>query len=358
MARPIAWPSFQQRIAVAFVATLAVPVHEWRTGDQGLMPLRYAPGKALPARARRVWIDTDAACGTSRKTDPDDCLAIALLVQSQRFDIAGVSTTFGNAALPVADATVDALMAHVPAQARRPFAWFSGAGGPIDPSSPQPTRGSLALARALEAQPLVIIALGPLTNIAEALRARPDLRSRLVRLIAVMGRRPGHLFHPAAGIAARSFLGHGPIMRDFNYAQDPEAVALLLEMKLPLALVPYDAAVNVELTAADLYRLATTGTAMRWAAEHARAWLDYWQRDIGRRGLFPFDLVGAAYILMPAAFGCADVGVQVERDAALFAPLTRPRGLLVSSAAAATAAQYCGRADMRLLDAITASAGQ
>jgi hypothetical protein len=77
-------------LIIGLVAAFAIRVEEWRTGDQGLSPLQYAPGQAQ-AGSRRLWIDTDAACGFSDRTDPDDCFAIALLGHQTDLHIIGIS---------------------------------------------------------------------------------------------------------------------------------------------------------------------------------------------------------------------------------------------------------------------------
>lgn len=45
----------------------------------------------------RVWTDTDAACGTGPRVDPDDCLAFQALIEDSRINVVGVSTGMGNA---------------------------------------------------------------------------------------------------------------------------------------------------------------------------------------------------------------------------------------------------------------------
>ena len=45
-------------------------------------PLPLDRGGPVVALPRRIWIDTDAACGHARTADPDDCLAILLLARS------------------------------------------------------------------------------------------------------------------------------------------------------------------------------------------------------------------------------------------------------------------------------------
>jgi inosine-uridine nucleoside N-ribohydrolase len=220
----------------------------------------------------------------------------------------------GNAPLEVVERTTRELASRLSAELSRTL--------PVHTSH----RG---LTAALEQGPLTVVALGPLTNVAAALEERPDLRPRVARLIAVMGRRPGHLFHPSEGAGGGMLFGHGPVFRDFNFEMDPRAALRILELGVPLTLVPYDAARRVELTAADLDRLAASGPALSWIAERSRSWLAYWRRDIGRQGFCPFDLLAAAYVVAPQQFGCAEVQAWVGEDPTLFIPLWRPTALLV-----------------------------
>jgi purine nucleosidase len=177
------------------------------------------------------------------------------------------------------------------------------------------------LRAALEQGPLTILALGPLTNIATVLGERPDLAKHVARLIAVMGRRPGHIFHPAEGAGGGMLFGHGPVFRDFNFALDPDAVSRVLSLKVPISLVPYDAARVIELTAQDLDRLEAS---LPWIVERARGWLGYWRTAIGRAGFFPFDLLAAVYVVEPPLLRCTPVRAWIGADDTLLFP-GRPR---------------------------------
>ena len=302
-------------LVAAALFTFALPIEGWRTGDQGLAPLDSVPEAATPPFPRRVWIDTDAACGHSARTDPDDCFAIALLLRSPEIDVVGISTVAGNASREVVDATTRALLTQ------RGFAVL-------------PTT---ELKVALEQGPLTILALGPLTNIAAVLREHPKLRKNVSRLVAVMGRRPGHLFHPAEGAGGGMLFGHGPVFRDFNFALDPGAAAQVLAINLPVSFVPYDAARGIELTAADLDRMESS---LPRIVERSRGWLDYWRTHIGRAGFYPFDLLAAAYVVEPTLLRCTPVRAWVGEDHTLF---WAPQALLVEPDAKG-AALYCGRA--------------
>ena len=339
-------------LIAGLLITLAMPIETWRTGDQRLVPLTFAP--APMEASRRLWIDTDAACGHGRRTDPDDCFAIALLARASGFEIAGISTVFGNAPLDVVDRTTRELAARLSAEVGRPLAVHSGAAAPLAklqaaaPLGTSPASAAHhALIAALEQGPLTVVALGPLTNLAGVLGARADLQSRIARLVAVMGRRPGHVFHPAEGANAGALFGHGPVFRDFNFVMDVEAAVRVVALGLPTSLIPYDAARGLEVTAGDLDRLTAYGGTGAWVAERARSWLSYWNEVVGRDGFYPFDLMAAAYVVRPDRFGCAAVQAWVGKDAALswrpIALLVAQSGLRAKAARAAGPALYCTR---------------
>jgi purine nucleosidase len=89
----------------------------------------------------RIWLDADAACGASRTTDRDDCLAILLLARTPGLEIADISTVFGNAPLTVTDHTTRDLMAMLKREAGTPV--YSGSAGPMGkdrPVAPAPMR--------------------------------------------------------------------------------------------------------------------------------------------------------------------------------------------------------------------------
>ncbi len=83
-----------------------------------------------------------------------------------------------------------------------------------------------------------MLALGPATNFAVALHGRRELQANLMRLVAVMGRRPGHILHPAEGSGHGMLFGHGPVFHDLNFVKGPASTARLLAMQLPVTLIP------------------------------------------------------------------------------------------------------------------------
>jgi pyrimidine-specific ribonucleoside hydrolase len=175
----------------------------------------------------------------------DDTVALALLAAGDEFDLRAVTTVRGN--VPVGDCTRNARRAlarlglpevPVAAGASRPlvraipaYPVIHGANGhgdlelPPTPRDGDAERALATLERVLEAadpEGVVIVALGPLTNLAILLGTRPDLAGRIGTL-AVMG----------------TTLGDGNItpFAEFNVWADPEAAyRVLVEGDVPTRL--------------------------------------------------------------------------------------------------------------------------
>ena len=312
-------------LAALLLFSFALPVRRWRTGEMPVPPLPLVRGGPAVDLPTRVWIDTDAACGHGRATDPDDCFAILLLLGSPALTVAGISTVHGNAPLEVTDGVTRALVARAGPGMRPPPVHRGSARALADRAGRAGTPAHAAMRQALAEGPLTLVALGPLTNIALALEGAPELRAGVARLVAVMGRRPGHLFHPAEGRGGGGMLfGHGPVFSDFNFAQDREAATEVLRLGLPTTLVPYEAAREITLGAADLAAIARGGDAGEWVVRRSRGWLDYWRDEVGLEGFYPFDLVGAAYAVEQELFDCARAEAWIGTDQRLWGWLGRP----------------------------------
>jgi purine nucleosidase len=331
--------------------TCTAPARSWRTGESEDRPLALVRGEPHVDRPSRVWIDTDAACNGAN-ADPDDCFAMLVLMHSPGVEIVGISTVFGNAPLSVVGRTTRDLVGRIAGSSSMPV--HSGSSTALEAegtTSIEPAHA--ALERALEQGPLTIVSLGPLTNVAATLRRRPDLADNIGLLVLVMGRRPGHVFHPAEGRSSSGILfGHGPIFRDFNFSKDRASAAIVLRLAERISLTPYAAAREVMVTRRDLARLGSGSHAAAWLAERAGPWLDYWEKDVGLPGFYPFDALAALYVLQPQQFNCAKTFAWIAEDdrlPLLWRVALGSTGLLVGSEAerpqitrAAGSVTYCG----------------
>ena len=299
--------------AILVVAAIrGAPLHLWLYGRPHGTELELVTGGPVVPLSSRIWIDTDAACGATPNTDPDDCFAVLWLVDNAA-DIRGISSSFGNASGDVVQHTLAQFDNQLRAHGFPEIPIWHGSSRPNDGTTGTDAAAHNALRAALKEGPLTILALGPLTNIAAALEGHPELRANVTRLVAVMGHRPGQLFHPSEG-SRKGLMGHGPIFRDLNFSVDPESVRLVQSMGLPTTLIPYDAAHRVIITREDLDKWSQRGGVYRWLAERARGWLAFWLADVGQPGFYPFDWVAAAYVLRPELFDCAIINARIDRE--------------------------------------------
>jgi pyrimidine-specific ribonucleoside hydrolase len=292
-----------------------------------------------------VWIDTDAACGRGRTADVDDCWALAAALRSPEIAIRGVSTTFGNVDGPAAlEVTREVLQllgnGHPPPV-------FRGADVRLEKIE-KPPPAIDAMAAALRTEPLVVIALGPATNVAALLRSHPSVAPRIRRLVLVAGRRPGNLFHPG-----EQWWLH---FRDFNVSQDKAAASEVLYSGVPITLVPFELATGLVITGADLDGLRREPGPGRWLAQVSAPWYRLWRDRLHRKGFSPFDVLAVGYVSSPRLFDCRITRARIGFSAFL-APFGLGRDLEIGDSFAGPPVEYCvdvqSRFKERLLNRLT-----
>jgi purine nucleosidase len=184
---------------------------------------------------RTFLIDTDTAS--------DDAVALIMALRAPEVRVAAITTVAGN--VPLLQATRNALYtvelcgSKVPvyAGADKPLlrayqsaTWFHGRDGLGDHNYPVPRQAAAsghavdAIIETIEANPgIVLVTLGPLTNVALALAKKPDIAAKVGRCV-VMGGAPcceGNVT-PAA---------------EYNIWVDPEAARMVMNSGLPIELV-------------------------------------------------------------------------------------------------------------------------
>ncbi len=268
-------------------------------------------------------------------TGTDNALALLLAGQAPELDILAVTCVAGNADVTqVATNTLDVLeiagLGPVPVAcgARRPLinqasaaSYVHGRNGIADldlagygasgRGRPDP-RHAIELLRDVlldSDDPVTVIALAPLTNLALFLRTYPDLASRIER-IAVMGGGYG--------------LGNATATAEFNIWHDPEAAAVCFDSGVPVLLYGLDVFYDVRLTADDLTRLRSTSTQEARLAADLCDWLSRVYAAEPRVARSPYvtclgDAGLLAALLAPSALGTVRYPVRI----ALADPLTR-----------------------------------
>ncbi len=146
-----------------------------------------------------------------------------------------------------------------------------------------------------------MVALGPLTNLALALRLEPRLAGAIGRLV-VMG---GALREP----------GNTTAHAEFNVFVDPHAAAIVFDAGLPLTLVPLDATRQARLTPSGLAELvgpAPGSAVMRFASDlvapHMR------QRPGREPGFFLHDPLALAIAIDPGVAATEPLDLSVVLD--------------------------------------------
>ena len=200
--------------------------------------------------AKKVIIDTDFAMPPQ-----DDALALMLALNSPELEILGISTVAGNRSqeqalvdllrlleiagreeLPVYAGADMPLVHEVSEYARESHGeWYSNE-PPKAPPGGYPSKKAETesavdfLLEASERYPgqISIIALGPLTNIAMAVRQDPDFGGR-IRKLFIMGGAIASLPDGGGNITPNA---------EFNFWVDPEAARIVLRSGIPVELSP------------------------------------------------------------------------------------------------------------------------
>lgn len=214
----------------------------------------------MSAARRRVVLDCDPG--------HDDAMAILLAAASAALELEAITTVAGNQTLERVTLNARRVcsvagITNVPIAAgrdrplrRQPIVAgeIHGASGldgvdwdePTVPKSPHDGIG-LIIERALadDPRPLTVVAVGPLTNIAAALQAAPEIADRIDR-ISIMGGAIG--------------LGNWTPSAEFNIHVDPEAAETVFASGLPITLVPLEVTHRALATDEVLERIAALGT--------------------------------------------------------------------------------------------------
>ena len=239
-------------------------------------------------------------------TDPgvDDALAIMLAVKSE-LNILGITTTYGNST--VKDSTSNALMlvellkADIPVYqgASKPFRGrgllakshgANGAGGlqqtATNNANSQSAVEFMAQTLRRNAVPVDIVAIGPLTNIAQLIAKHPSVIPKIGK-ITLMG---GVFNEP----------GNTTQYAEFNAYNDPIAMQTVLHAPIKKVVVPANVCKKVVLSIDELAGF-TNPDLQQNIRQLTTTYIDYYTKK-GRLGGVMYDMLAVGYILCPEFF--------------------------------------------------------
>ena len=265
--------------------------------------------------ARKIIIDTDPG--------QDDAVAILLALASpEDIDVLGITAVAGNVPLALTQknarivcelagkpdtlvfAGCDHPLVH-PLVTAEHVHGKTGLDGPDLPDPTMPIQEEHAvdfIIRTLREQPsstVTLCPLGPLTNIAMALRKAPDIADRIQEIVLMGG--------------AYFEVGNITPAAEFNIFVDPEAASVVFSCGAPIVVMPLDVTHKALVTKVRNDAFRNIGTKVGLAVA---AMTDFFERfdkeKYGSDGAPLHDPCVTAYLIKPEVFSGRLINVEIE----------------------------------------------
>lgn len=251
----------------------------------------------------------------------DDAIALILALASPELELKAVTTSAGNQTpektlrnalriltllqrsdIPVAGGAVKPLMRELIIADN--VHGESGLDGPELPEpnfAPQQCNAIALIAKTLResAEPVTIVATGPLTNIALLLTSHAELRPKIARIVIMGG---------AAG------LGNWTPAAEFNIYVDPEAAEIVFQSGLPIVMAGLDVTHRAQIMSEDIERFRQLGNPVAAVvADLLDFFMEYHKQEKwGFQGAPLHDPCTIAWLIKPSMFTCVERWVGVE----------------------------------------------
>jgi purine nucleosidase len=225
----------------------------------------FGAGFAQQPGKMKIILDTDIG------DDIDDAWALAFLISHQNFEPLGVTITHGNTP---ARMKIACKLLHITGRGDIPVAvgrktsdgYFQQYAWAEDFTAKQPITQPAAdfIVEQVKKYPgeVTILAVGPLQNLADALRREPNL-PKLVKRVVLMG---GCVY----GTADKP----DKLIREWNVYQSTVDSQLVYGAGLPLTIVPLDSTTHVKLSDAERKQVSDYNSPLTYALECLyRLWL-------------------------------------------------------------------------------------
>lgn len=274
--------------------------------------LTRRPFSSAPSAPRRIILDTDPGI--------DDAMAILLTLRSPEIKIEAITPVSGNVplelTLPNALRLVEiagrtdipiAAGASVPLVRNLITATYAhgenGLGGvdfPAPSIKPAKESATEIIRRIVRSNPaeISIVAIGPLTNVATALRADPELAGMIPAIVLMGGSLSGGNVTPAA---------------EFNFYVDPEAARIVFHSGIPITMVGLDVTRKVQLREEHVAALeAGKNPSSQAAGRIMRSTLERYRKTGFPGGPTMHDPLALASMIDPGVVTLQDYFVDIE----------------------------------------------
>lgn len=264
---------------------------------------------------QRIIIDTDPGI--------DDAMAILFAFRSPELRIEGLTSIFGNvsAAQGARNAvTLSQLAGHsvpvaqgasvplaMPPRPHSDYVHGSDGFGNIDWPAAEGELDSRTAAQfiidTVNAHPgdVILIPLGPLTNLALALELDPSIAAKVKEVVLM-----GGTVHETGNVSP---------VAEANIINDPHAADAVFGADWPVTMIGLDVTHQVLLKTAVLERIEAAnpqqGGFLNRAAQH---YFDFYRAAMGIDGCYFHDAATIAYVLDPSLFGCRHGRIRVATD--------------------------------------------
>jgi purine nucleosidase len=262
---------------------------------------------------KRIILDTDPGI--------DDSLAILLALASPEISLEGLSVVHGNSS--TAQGTINALSvlelakaSHIPVyqgcdlplvQPSLLAAETHGEQGigyaklPAPQAQPQAQKGSDFLIEKIMSAPgeITLVAIGPLTNVALAIRQEPRIVEN-VKEVFIMG---GAMRHE----------GNTTPLAEFNTYVDPHAAHIVFHSGMPITLTPLDVTYECIFLKEDLNRLLKINSPItKFVSDATRFYMEFHDEYQKIDGCVINDPMTMALTFMPEICDYQDLYVDVD----------------------------------------------
>lgn len=261
-----------------------------------------------PTTKNKVIIDTDPG--------HDDAMALMLACKSPELEVLAVTTVAGNSTIENTTRNAQFVLDFI---GRSDITIFSGSSKPlrrdlvqavahgksglegVDPTNDSQLTGHavdrmLALIRS-NPNEVTLITLGPMTNVAQAIKKDPDTM-KLVKEIVSMG-------------GAIDMPGNTNRVAEFNIFVDPEAADIVMSFPVPKSLIPLDACNRVQMQLDD-FRRVSNKPLRTLLVRMVTPYIENIGKDTGIKAALMYDPLTVFFVLQPSSCRVENLNIQVE----------------------------------------------